>query len=157
MNRDVSGNRQYTRATIQMWAANWAKRIGIDGPLNVIVDETEFVQRNGADPRRPIEQVLGAQVPKSATGDIYIRPNAAHVLDTVIHELLHRKHRNWPEWKVLWTASELAAGRSGKIASQAKTLAEFVDRAADRLLRRAARKSCANKPSPPKDGEEGKA
>lgn len=47
----------------------------------------------------------------SESGKVYVN-HAPHILDTLVHELLHRRYVRWGEKRVLQTASRIVASMS---------------------------------------------
>lgn len=125
-------HRNWSQRTVQKWADHWAAELNLAKVPRIITDDAEFMRRTGYH---------------LSTGDLgladadytYIRAEgraARAVRDTVIHELLHLAEPSWPHWKVRWTASELARGRSGELARSARTEGEYLERAGRYLIRR---------------------
>lgn len=128
--------RCWSQKTVQKWADHWAAKLGLLTTPRIITDDTEFARLTGRHrrPRRYFLGISGADYTCVKTDG----RTAEEIRQTVIHELLHLKHRSWWEWKINWTAVELIHGRSGAAVRSAECEADYLDGAKEWLKRKGA-------------------
>jgi hypothetical protein len=57
---------------------------------------------------------------------VYVKPRGPHVMNTLIHEVLHHVTPHLPHWKVRALAAELIEGRTGERIRAARTKTDLL-------------------------------
>lgn len=125
-------HRRWSQKTIQKWADHWAAELNLTKAPEIVTNGAEFARRTGYRWATKYLGVAGADYTY-----VKVQGRAARAIrQTIIHELLHLAEPSWPHWKVRWTASDLACGRSDELARAARTEHEYLERVGRHLIRR---------------------
>ncbi len=128
----MTGKRRWSDKTVQRWADRWAAKLGLAEVPRIITDAAEFSRLTGYKRTSKYLGISGSDYTYVKTERI----SARGIRNTVIHELLHLKHPTWPHWRVDRLGTDLAHGRSDKLALSARSAFEYDERAGRRLLPR---------------------